>query len=464
MNYSQQRIYELLENLFIKKNSTFSVEDFLKDNNNEVKELINLLTNHNPFTGMYNANIKYEEIINNDPNTTGAYYHSQHLIGYSLSFIESIVKNPKDIGLLLDTIYHEQRHHEQDWNNLGQQETYNGVNLKEIYTAMFEAPISESEMEELHKFATKHDLLKLKISEKKIRELQFGAYYANKAEIDARNSAFKQTIQTFEIMINDPDCPKELKKNLKSSLKKYKETNKYIKIDNEPSMQQFIKLEEKIKKVLFEAIRSEKDLDKETYDQLLNGVLSYITQHLTLEENLEIAGWAIKNHYIKLIDKIDISRSLSGQQKDIDKFLLKITDQNLVDSYNFQPIADMLAPLKQNKKEEALQQLSLYQAEMRKPLVLLDNLLLGKIGTDTITPKHISIATSNYINYTEAIGKIDDADKFTDTKNKLRMLIYNTSILSEDEKEHLLKLYNRFDKVQTKVQNSKHIDQAEVSL
>ena len=436
-------IYELLEKVYSKDASDFSLEDFLKNDNNEIKGLIALLTNCNPFVSMRTANIAFERLENDNVDISGQYQPNEYLIRFSIPLIESILKNPKDIGLLLDTIYHEQRHNKQNYDYASQKEMENETNLKEIYMSCLDTTLQESDIEELNKFAQKHDLIKLKISKSKLQTLQFGAYLSNQAEIDAREYAYEQTIHTFDAMLSDENCPEKLKKELKKSLKVYKQKHDELEAENKSAMKSFEHLEKRVKDRLLKIIKSNEKIDEETYTQLLSGMMDFITRNNSLNENLEIAGWALKNGYTNLLYCINIKKSLSPQIQDLDKFIAKLSTQNVINSENFDAVSEMLCVFKQNNKDRALQHLVADQVEFGNPEILIDNILLRK-NDEYISFRHVELAVSNHINKVFRFKSIENAERHALIQRKIHFLVHQTSILSEDEKQKLMDLHDKF--------------------
>ena len=160
---NKKKIYELLEKYYSKKGLNASKADFVNGTSNDMTDLIGLFTNDNPFISLYYSNVKFAERAGNKPNALGVYYPGLHQIEYSVPFVESVLNKKENFASLLDTIYHEQRHRVQDDANEKRLDKIEDVDMKKIVAVICDDELSEQELKEMNRFATKHDLIKLNI-------------------------------------------------------------------------------------------------------------------------------------------------------------------------------------------------------------------------------------------------------------------------------------------------------------
>ena len=444
---TRKRIFEILNKLSTGYDFQLSPETFSP--NNEMIELIEILTNNNPYLSMQPVKIEYDDLIGGNPNTLGAYYTGQNLICYSLPFVQAVTRHNASFIILLDTIYHEQRHHYQDYFRANP-ELIHSIDFKQVTDGILDGQMSNEEVKELHDFATQHDLLGKIVSKNKIKKLQFGAYLSNKCEIDARNNAFNDTTETFKMMIEDELCSPETKKFLTENYELYADWQIKVKKDNDKTMKSFEHLDKKVKSKLMKAMKSNKPLDEDTYNALLNGILEHITKGLTLKENLEIATWALKNNYPILLHNINLRNSLSSERSDLSNFITDIVSQDLLTADSFCHVCRLFSSFGHKTNDEAINYLVANLADRASIDVLLYHADTGWGGltfySKHISPKMLDVALSNYLSKIEHTKTIVDYDKYAQIRDEI-MGIQTSKQGNASIKQALLSHVERFKKI-----------------
>ncbi len=444
---TRKKIFEILNKLSSGYDFKLTAENFSESN--DIYELVLILTNNNPYKKMSPVKIYLEDVIEGNPNTLGAYYHGRHTITYSLPFVEALAQNNANFMTLLDTIYHEQQHHNQDYYRENP-ELIKNINFKEVTNGLLDGnEMSDEEMAELHNFATQHHLINSKFTTQRLRQLQFGGYLSKKCEIDARNTAFNDTTDTFKMMLEDELCSPKIKEFLTKSYKSYSKWQMQLKKINEKSMKDFQRLDKKVKSNLMRAIKTDKQLDDDTYNALLNGVLDYISKHSTLQENLEIAEWALKHNYLALLHRMDLRNSLSSQKQDLSNFINDIVSQDLLTSQTFTHVCHLFSTFNQQTNDDAINYLVANLADRASANILLDNAGIGGSVTffsKYVTPKMLNVALSNYLSKIEHSKTIMDYDKYLDLQQKVKSKL-SSSLTNEQSKKLLLPYVERFDKI-----------------
>ncbi len=443
---TKKRIYHILEKLSNKYDFNLSAETFSPDN--EMIELIEILTNNNPYKKMTPVTIKYADILNGNPNTLGLHCTGQNTIYYSLSFVQSVSQNKYNFMMLLDTIYHEQRHNYQDFYRVNP-DLIKTIDFKQVTDGLLDGEMTNKEVEELNNFANQHNLFGTKISKRKLKKLQFGAYLSKKSEIDARNNAFVDTSETFKMIMNDPMCSPQVKKYLTNNFKQYIELQNANNASNKKDMKSFEKLETKVKSLLMNAVKSDKNLDNDTYNALLNGILDHTTKNMTLQENLEIAGWALRHDYKYLLNQINLRNSLSSEKRDLSNFINDVLSKDLLTSENFAQVCRLFSSFNQSINDKAITYLIENLADRASADILLANADIGfgvTFYSKYITPEIIEVSLKNYLNKIEQTKTITDYDKFLQTKEILNYALSSNSIKNETKillSSHL----NRINKI-----------------
>ena len=445
---TRKRIFEILNKLSSGYDFKLTAENFSESN--DIYELVTILTNNNPYKKMSPVKIYLEDLIEGNPNTLGAYYHGQDTITYSLPFVEALAQNKANFMILLDTIYHEQQHHNQDYYRQNP-ELIKDINFKEVTDGLLDGnELSDEEMTELHNFATQHHLLHLKLPTSKLRQLQFGGYYSKKCEVDARNMAFNDTTDTFKMMLEDEFCSPETKKFLTKSYELYSKWQMQVKKINEKSMKDFQRLDKKVKSKLMKSVKTNKVLDDDTYNALLNGILEHITKTLTLEENLEIAGWALRHDYKYLLNRINLRNSLSSQKQDLSNFITDIVSQDLLTADNFSHICRLFSSFGHKTNDDAINYLVANLADRASIDVLLYHADTGWGGltffSKYIQPEMLDVALSNYLSKIEHTKTIVDYNKYVQIRDEI-MGIQTSKHGNANIKHVLLSHAERFRKI-----------------
>lgn len=445
-NKSTERVFEILHKFSIGYDFQLNENNFSEPN--EITELIEILTNISPFQAMIKAEIRYEDIINGNPDCLGCYYPGQESISYSKPFIISISKNLTNFMLLLDTIYHEQRHHEQDFYRENPM-FINNIDLKQITDSFYDDHMNTEEIKELNNFANNHNLLGKMISKRKLKTLQFGAYLSRKNEIDARDSAFQSVSRTFKMIVEHKLCTPETKEFITRSYQAYVDWQTEIMKTTEEMMNSFTCLDNKVKSKLMEAMKSNKPLDKTIYTSLLNGMLDYITKNMTLQENLKVIKWALKNNYLDLADKVNLRNSLSYERRDLSNFINDIVDDDLLTPQNFSSICHLFSSFNQKTNDNAINYLVTNLADRASADVLFYHADIGSkmsFYSKYITPEILDVALSNYLSQIEHTQTITDYDKYIHLRNKI-IGIQSSKLSNEDTKQFFLPYIERFKKI-----------------
>lgn len=445
---TKKRIYQILDKLSNGYNFNLSPETFSP--NNEMVELIDILTNHNPYQQMQPVYINYTDIVNGDINALGAYFAGKHLIQYSLPFVKKVSENKENFMMLLDTIYHEQQHHYQDYFRENS-DSIQTLDLKQITDGLLDGELSNDEVKELNTFANQHNLLGKTISKRKLRKLQFGAYLSKKCEIVARSTAYNNTCQTYEIMINDTLCSPKLKRFLKRAFRQYTEFYNLNSTSNKKDMKSFERLEDRVKSILMNAVKSDNEIDDNTYNSLLNGILDYTTKNMTLQENLEIATWALRHDYKYLLNRINLRNSLSSERRDLSNFINDILSKDLLTSENFTQVCNLFSSFNKSINDKAIAYLVENLADRASADILLSHADIGfgiTFYSKYITPEIIEVSLKNYLNKIEHTKTITDYDKFLQTKEILNHALSNNDIKPQT-KALLSSHLNKINKLST---------------
>ncbi len=443
---TKKRIYEILEKLSSGYDFDLSPDTFSPDN--EMIELIDLLTNHNPYKPMQPVQIYYADVLGGNPNTLGQYWHNQDIISYNFTFVQDVADRKSNFMLLLDTIYHEQRHHYQDYLKANPA-LIHSPDFKQITDDLFNSDLTTDEIKELNDFANQHNILGKIFSKLKLKKLQFGAYAARKSEVDARDSAFNDTAKTFKMIIDDPDCNPKVKKFLSSQFKQYDQFHKEDRSQYERSMKSFKHLDEKVKSTLMLAVKSNHEIDKDTYSALLNGILDYVTKSVTLHENLEIAGWALQNNYTELLTKINLQTSNNFDPDELSNFISAIVSKGLITSQNFTYVCCLFSSFGNAKDNAVIPYLIDNLADQGYADVLLNNSGIGgalSFYSQHITPKILDVAFANYLNKIEQTKTITDYDKYLALQQSLNNRL-DGRFIDDKSKALLLEFTNRFNKI-----------------
>ena len=444
---TKKRIFEILNKLSSGYDFKASTENF--DTSNDIFDLVSILTNNNPYKKMQPVTIYLTDTLDGNPNTLAMYHTNKQTISYSLPFIKALAENNANFMMLLDTIYHEQQHHNQDFYRTNP-ELIKNIDFKEIADGLLdENSMTDSEIEELHNFATQHHLIHLKVPTSKLIKLQLGSYLSKKCEIDARNTAFNDTTETFKMMIEDELCSPTLKQFLTKSYKTYANWQMQVKSINQKSMKSFERLDKKVKSNLMRAIKSDKKLDDDTYNALLNGILDYISKHSTLQENLEIAEWALKHNYLALLHRMNLRNSLNHERDDLSKFIDSIVSKNLLTSSTFTHVCHLFSTFSKQTNDDAINYLVENLADRANADILLDNSgLSGGITffSKYITPKTLDVALSNYLSKIEHTKTITNYTQYLNIQQKLHNILSNVQA-NKQSTAVLLNYIKRFDMI-----------------
>lgn len=448
---ARKRIFEILEKLSSGYDFNLTPENFSL--NNEIIELVEILTKNNPYYHFEPVSTSYVKEIDGDPNALGTYYHNKQLIVYQLPHIIKVAKGNRNFMLLLDTIYHELAHHIQELYR-SNPELIKDIEIKQITNELLDKELTYEDLQELHRFAHQHDLLsdfiKPKLSKRKLKNLQFGAYLSEKCEIDARNQAFECTNKTYQMMIDDPLCNEKVKKFLNLQHKHYCSYTKDANISRKMDMKSFDRLDRRVKSIVKKAVKSDKDIDDATYNALLDGILAYMTKSMTLEENLEIATWALKHNYRYLLGQINLRNSLSRQRDDyLSKFINDVVYQNLLTTENFSHVCDLFSSFGQKANDSAITYLVECLADLGSADILLSHADLGSSLTfqsQYISPQILNCAVSNYLGKIEQSKTIADYDKYTYIRD---MIVSNRSsrFIKDEMRDALLPHMDRLKKI-----------------
>lgn len=443
----RKRIYEILLKLARGETTNFSAQNF--STNNEMVELIEILTNQNPYLDISPVQIGYSEIIDGDPNVLGAYYTNNDVIIYSTRYIESIAKNETNIMMLFDTIFHEQRHHYQDFFRKNSS-LIDSIDFKKAADGILDGRPNENEIKELNNFANKHNLISRLINRTRLKILHFAAYLSNQCEVDARKNSYNATKKVFEEMISDPMCPQELKKYLIGNFNLYEKHHKSESKKTEKLMKDYMHLDNRVKESLLKSVRAGKRLKGETYTALLNGIMDHITKNLTLKDNLEIAKWAMSNNYSDLLPQINLRNSLDFEKRDLSHFITDVISDHTLNSENFSSVLSLFSTFSQKENEDAIKYLVenlAYRAEVK---ILLDNCNIGKYSASFngtyITSKIMHVALSNYLSKIEATKNIEDYEYFKQIEEDIRKRL-DFPLGQEEIKELFEPFIKRIDKI-----------------
>lgn len=420
---ARKRVYEILGKIMRGEDLRVSAQNFTT--NNEMVELIEILTNNNPYfnMGVDPVEINYEKLLCDSPNTLGVYHSGEDRISYATHFIEDIAQNRTNIMLLFNVIFHEQRHHYQDYLSKNSH-LIDSIDFKKASDGIFDNPLDEAGLKELNKFAHNHGLIGKMITKKRLKELQFGAYLSEQCEIDARRNAYKATTKAYESIMNDPLCPQALKDYLTRSYEGYVEFEKKKEAQDQKSMAPYKELDRRVKENLFKSVRAGKRLDDASYGTLLNGILTHITKTLTLHENLEITKWALQNDYMDLVRQINLRNSLSSEKRDLSHFITDLLSNNLLTSANFSDVCNLFSSFEKKANEEAIKYLVINLADRAEVKILLDNCNIGRSITSLhgkyITPQMIEIAFSNYLSKIETSRNIENFEEYKQIEQEIR--------------------------------------------
>lgn len=419
---ARQRIYQILGKLMRGEDLGLSSQNFTT--NNEMVELVELITNNSPFFSMESVQVRYAQVLSGDPNNRGQYIPDENVIEYAIPYLEAIANNRINIMALFDTIFHEQTHRFQEWYR-NHSDLVDSIDYKRIIDEMSDVKPTEDELRELNEFANKHKLFGRRLTERQVRVLRFGAYLSNHCEIDARRNAYNSTSKAYEIMINDPLCPPELKAYLTSNFEGYVEYQKKEEAEGVKMMESYKNLEKKVEATLLKIIRSGEKLDNANKTVLLNGMLNRITKSLPLSENLEIAKWALQQDgYSELIKQINLRNNLSFEKRALSHFVTDILSNNILTSANFSDVCTLFSSFAKKDNIDAINYLVLNLVDRAEVKILLENCSIGRIMSSAndryVSSKVIENAFSIYLSKIETSKNIENYEEYQQIEQEIR--------------------------------------------
>lgn len=443
---TRKRIYEILDKLG--NGYDFKLSSKKYPSNNEFLEFVEILTNNNPYIELNPVKVDYVTKSENKEKDFAMYYQNINTIFFGLEFLKDIAENEENIMELFDTIYHEQEHHNQQ-ECIKTPELIEDVNMQQIVNSALDDELSNAEIKELNAFANQHSLIGKMISRLKVRRLQFGAYLSQKCELDARSTGYNSTCETVKMMLEDPLCPEHIKEFLTYKFKAYKYNHAKEEERYEKSMETFKELDNKVKSVLMDAVNSNEPLDNSTYHHLLNGMLDYITKNMTLQENLEVAGWAIRHNYIQLLYKINLRNDMSAESEVLNKFINSLVSKKLITSENFNQICHFFSYFKNISNNQAVVYFIDYLAQIGCAEILLKNANFGinpSAYSQFISTDAISNSLNNYLNSIEQTKTITDYTLFVATHEKIKNIL-SYKFVRKATQTLLTPYLERFDKI-----------------
>lgn len=447
---ARKRVYEILTKISRGEDLKISSKNF--STNNEMVELVELLTNNSPFIDIESVKVQYAELLNGNQITPGQYYHNHNIIEYSTVFLELIANNRMNIMDLFNVVFHEQTHH---YQNRYREHSHliNTIDFKKIVNDLYDGYTSEELIKELNNFAHKHKLLGKKLTKRRLKTLQFGAYLSNHCEVDARQSAYQTTSKVYEIMINDPECPAELKKYLTNKFKLFIKDKEKEQASFKKKMKGYENLNKRVEEILLKSIRSGEKLDSKNKTVLLNGMLNHITKSLTLKENFEIAKWALENNYKDLVDQINLKNSISSQKRDLSHFITDLLSDNVLTADNFGVVCTLFSSFEREGNKEAIDYLVANLVDRAEVKILLENCSIGR-GESRKTDKYISpdaieVALKIYLSRVENSKNIENYEEYREIEQDIRNRLNARGLgVNVEETQKLFEpILARFDKI-----------------
>lgn len=371
---TRKRAFELIEKLFINSMDSSFFEwiakggPFKSEKGNvtieELRELIDIFANRNPYQYQNVANVKFEDslpVAGTTGEADGQYDYSNNTISILNRYIENIQKNPIRFTELIELIGHEQRHHYQFDHR---EDVLSGEYINDIYKEMSEGNLDDNDIEEINNFLIENNLSKEKMTQKEISQYQFGGYLSNACEIDARRHGYEFTMKMFESMIDDELCPKKLKEKLNKSLIKF-EKREQKKIEAEKlKMDKFKCFRKKIKKAFQKILKEDSSkLSSIKHIQLLNKCMGHISKEMSTEEKIEFMNWAIENNYVSILQNISFDDK-SSEKEAILKYIESIVENKKINIVNVETIFYLVAFQHKDDEKKSVDSYKLMMSKM----------------------------------------------------------------------------------------------------
>ena len=338
-------IFELINKLFFDKEYPSIFEIFLHPlkssskpllQENELHELINLLTNKNPYIENPEMNIEYKdfiEFLDTKRSAVGICHLDTRTINIKNSLIKKAIHHPFTFSDIVSVIGHEQRHYSQYQDNQEDLEF-----IKDIKRELFSGNLKKEDMDEISKFLVENNLNEQELTNQQKRKYQFGAYLSNACEIDARIYEHKFTNSMYQHLINDELCSKKLKIKLEKSLKRYNICAEFDIKDYNEKIEKYCHLRKKLKNTFNKLLENNKEkLSEEKYLNLLNKVMVHISKDMTPEEKVKYMDWAVDNNHTLLIHQISFNTN-GADKKAVSEYLLKTIETKKI---NFENATDL---------------------------------------------------------------------------------------------------------------------------
>lgn len=286
------------------------IKHIVKITQEELYELIELITNQNPYIETFEkVSLKYEPSSSKKDRMIASYSSDIDQISFYSNFVNKMLYGKFLFADLIDAISHEQRHHIQDLfirkltaKISFEKKLITDFNKYELMTKKQYSYIVNYLNNEESLF-TKNPILDKKalVKNKYLPEFQ-GAYLSLEHEKDAFKTGYKNTRSFFHQLTKDPQCPDKLKTKLEEEYFRYRKSYHISRKNHKKYMKSFEELKtnltNKVTSTLNADFSSLKTFEIENTCSIIFLCYDVMKDRLTLENKIKSFNFFISNHHL----------------------------------------------------------------------------------------------------------------------------------------------------------------------